>query len=94
MWSGSTSPRASAWSSTWSRLKGGIRRVMRVSEIVGIKDGDYHLEEIFGFEQQGVGEDGIAFGHFYATGYRPTCLERLQASGIEMPDDLFEAKKF
>jgi len=77
-----------------ARLKGGIRRVTRVSEIVGIKDGDYHLEEVFGFEQQGVGEDGIAFGQFYATGYRPMCLEQLQASGVEMPDDLFEAKKF
>ncbi|NLF71010.1 MAG: CpaF family protein [Candidatus Anammoximicrobium sp.] len=77
-----------------ARLKGGIRRVMRVSEIVGIRDGDYHLEEIFGFEQHGVGEDGVAFGQFYATGYRPKCLERLEASGVEMPDDLFEAKKF
>jgi pilus assembly protein CpaF len=77
-----------------SRLKGGLRRVMRVSEIVGIRDGDYQLEEVFGFEQQGVDEDGLAFGQFYATGYRPKCLERLMASGVELPDDLFEAKKF
>ncbi len=77
-----------------ARLKGGIRRVMRVSEIVGIRDGEYALEEIYGFEQQGVGEEGVAFGRFYATGYRPRCLERLRASGVEVPDDLFEAKKF
>jgi pilus assembly protein CpaF len=77
-----------------ARLKGGIRRVMRVSEIVGIKDADYHLEEVFGFEQLGVGEDGVAFGRFYATGYRPKCLERLRASGVELPEDLFEAKRF
>lgn len=77
-----------------ARLKGGIRRVMRVSEIVGLKEGEYHLEEIFGFEQLGVGADGVAFGQFYATGYRPKCLERLRASGVELPDDLFEAKRF
>ena len=77
-----------------ARLKGGIRRVMRVSEIVGIKDADYQLEEVFGFEQLGVGEDGVAFGRFYATGYRPHCLERLRASGVELPEDLFEEKRF
>lgn len=77
-----------------ARLKGGIRRVMRISEIVGIREGEYALEEIYGFEQQGVDEDGIAFGHFYATGYRPKCLERLRASGVEIPDELFAAKKF
>jgi pilus assembly protein CpaF len=77
-----------------ARLKGGIRRVTRVSEIVGIREGEYQLQEIFGFEQQGVDEEGVAFGRFYATGYRPKCLERLMASGVELPDDLFEAKKF
>ena len=77
-----------------ARLKGGLRRVMRISEIVGVREGEYALEEVFGFDQQGVAEDGVAFGHFYATGYRPKCLERLRASGVEIPDDLFEAKKF
>ncbi len=77
-----------------ARLKGGLRRVMRVSEIVGIKDGEYQLEDVFGFEQQGVDDDGVAIGQFYATGYRPKCLQQLVASGVELPDDLFEAKKF
>lgn len=77
-----------------ARLKGGLRRVMRVSEIVGVRNDEYLLEEVFGFEQQGVGEDGVALGRFYATGYRPKCLDRLIASGVELPDDLFEAKKF
>lgn len=77
-----------------ARLKGGIRRVTRISEIVGIREGEYQLQEIFGFEQQGVGEDGVAFGRYYATGYRPKCLERLRAGGVELPDDLFEAKEF
>lgn len=77
-----------------ARLKGGIRRVMRVSEIVGIRNGDYHVEDIFGFEQQGVDENGNAFGHFYATGYRPQCVQRLVASGVELPGDLFERKEF
>jgi pilus assembly protein CpaF len=77
-----------------SRLKGGLRRVMRVSEIVGVKDGDYVIEDVFGFQQDGVTERGVAFGHFYATGYRPQCVDRLRTSGLQVPDDLFRAQTF
>jgi pilus assembly protein CpaF len=77
-----------------ARLKGGVRRVMRVSELAGADDGSYHIEDIFGFEQTGVGPDGVAQGEFYATGYRPACLDRLQASGIRLPDTMFEARRF
>lgn len=77
-----------------ARLKGGIRRVMRVSEIVGVAHGDYRLEEVFGFNQHGVGDDGVAIGRFYATGYRPQCLERIAASGVKLSDELFEAKTY
>jgi pilus assembly protein CpaF len=75
-----------------ARLKGGARRVMRISEVVGIKDGMYQLEDIFGYEQTGV-QDGQAVGEYYVTGYRPACLKRFQAAGIELPDALFEARK-
>ena len=75
-----------------ARLKGGSRRVMRISEIVGIKDGAYQLEDIFGYEQTGV-QNGQAVGEYFVTGYRPACLKRFHAAGIELPDALFEARK-
>jgi pilus assembly protein CpaF len=71
-----------------SRLKGGPRKIMRVSEIVGLKRRQYIVRDIFGFRQQGV-RDGVAFGEFYATGYVPRLLPRLKASGIDLPQDLF-----
>jgi len=74
-----------------SRLKGGARRVMRVSEIVGVKEGAYVLEDIFGYEQTGV-KDGVAVGDYYVTGYKPACLKRFRAAGIEVPDSLFERR--
>lgn len=74
-----------------SRLKGGHRKVMRVSELVGVKDTEYELREIYGFRQMGV-KDGQAFGEFYATGNKPTFLPRLEASGITLPESLFEKK--
>jgi pilus assembly protein CpaF len=77
-----------------ARLKGGIRRVTRISEIVGIEDGMYRLEDVFGFEQTGVDAQGAAVGHFYVRGYRPACLNRLRAAGTALPDELFTAGTF
>jgi pilus assembly protein CpaF len=72
-----------------ARLKGGTRRVTGISEIIGLRDGELHLEEIFGFQQTGIDDEGRAIGEFYATGHRPDCLKRLQAFGAEIPEDLF-----
>lgn len=73
-----------------ARLKGGPRRVMRISEIVGVENGEFHLEDIFGFNVTGVDENGVAKTAFHSTGYRPRCLERLLQSGIQLPDRVFE----
>lgn len=74
-----------------SRLKGGQRRITRISEIVSLNSqGDYKVEDIFGFEQTGVDDQGNAQGHFYATGYRPLCLKRMEASGIQLSDRIFD----
>jgi pilus assembly protein CpaF len=72
-----------------ARLKGGARRVMRISEIIGLKKHRrYLVRDLFGFRQTGV-QDGVAVGEFYATGHLPACLERLQAVGIDLPAELF-----
>jgi pilus assembly protein CpaF len=66
---------------------------MQVSEIVGVKEGGFHLEDIFGFEQTGVDELGVAQGEFFFTGYRPMCLSRLRAAGLRLPDELFDKRR-
>ena len=76
-----------------ARLKGGVRRVMQVSEIVGFAEGGFHLEDVFGFEQTGVNEQGIAQGVFYFTGHRPLCLNRLRACGLRLSDNLFDKRR-
>src|SRR6059036_2588493 len=47
-------------------------------------------QEIFLFEKMGVTQDGKVIGRFRATGVRPKCCERLRASGIHLPTDMFE----
>jgi pilus assembly protein CpaF len=75
-----------------ARLKGGVRKVTRVSEIVGVVDGMYQLEDMFVFEQSGVDERGVAAGRFRATGYRPRCLDRLRSTGVNLNEALFAAR--
>ena len=72
-----------------SRLKGGVRRVMRISEIVEVRDGQYQLEDIFGFKPAGLDEGGRVHGAFYRSGYVPRCLERMAECGVELPRELF-----
>ncbi len=73
------------------RLKGGVRRVMQIAEIVGLEDGDYQLEKIFEFKQSSIDSSGKAVGEFRATGYIPQCLQRLTAAGICLPLEIFSA---
>jgi pilus assembly protein CpaF len=74
------------------RLKGGERKAVRISEIVGLnKKRRYVVRDIFGFEQTGI-EAGRAVGNFYATGKAPRLLDRLRASGMELDPNLFTAR--
>jgi pilus assembly protein CpaF len=75
-----------------ARLQGGMRRVMRISEIVSAKNGEYQLEEVFSFRQKGVDNLGAAFGEFCATGYQPACLGRMRACGITIPEETFQKR--
>ncbi|MEC8571470.1 MAG: CpaF family protein, partial [Planctomycetota bacterium] len=74
-----------------SRLKGGVRRVMQVCEIVDADHGEYKLESVFGFRQQGLDEDGVAKGHFFTTGWTPSFIERFEDYGVQLSQDLFKA---
>jgi pilus assembly protein CpaF len=75
-----------------SRLKGGPRKVTKVTEIVELRRRSYVLRDIFGFRQKGVDDRGMATGEFYATGYEPTFLGRLKSMGVELPQDLFRER--
>ncbi|MFT7643556.1 MAG: pilus assembly protein CpaF, partial [Pirellulaceae bacterium] len=76
-----------------ARLKGGARRVMRVSEICGLENGEYAMHEIFGYKQCGFDANGMTQGYFYSTGYEPAINERLKDVGINLPSNLFQERQ-
>ena len=73
-----------------TRLSDGSRKVTSISEITGMEGDIITMQEIFLFEKMGVTQDGKVIGRFRATGVRPKCCERLKASGIHLPADMFE----
>ena len=75
-----------------SRLKGGVRRVMRVAEIVDLEDNEYQMRDIFRFQQAGLDAEGRARGSFYAAGNVPFIAQRLAERGIILDRKLFVAR--
>jgi len=73
-----------------ARLHGGRRRIMSISEVTGMEGDTVTMQEIFTYKQEGVNDKGNAYGAFWATGIRPTFLERLESYGQELPSDMFE----
>jgi pilus assembly protein CpaF len=73
-----------------ARLSGGLRKIIKVSEITGMEGDVVSMHDIFGFRQTGVDAERVAQGHFYTSGIRPKCLERLEAAGAKLPISMFE----
>jgi pilus assembly protein CpaF len=71
-----------------ARLKGGPRKIMKITEIRRRKGNRYVVRDLFGFRQNGV-RDGVAVGEFYATGHVPSFLGRLRTSGLDVADSMF-----
>ncbi len=72
-----------------SRLSDGGRKVMQVSEIVGMEGDIITMQDIFVYEREGIGPDDKVLGHFRATGIRPRFSERLKTFGIDLSSLLF-----
>ncbi|MFI4972495.1 MAG: hypothetical protein ACHP7H_07440, partial [Hyphomicrobiales bacterium] len=68
---------------------GGVRRIVSVVEILGMKDGDVQFQELFTFKQVGVNGEGKAVGYHNATGVLPFRMEHLRAEGEEVPEGIF-----
>ena len=65
-----------------SRLQDGSRKIIAISEVMGIKDGRVDVHDIFFFERLGVTADGKVQGRFKWSGQEPKMLQRIRIAGI------------
>ena len=71
------------------RLRDGSRKVINISEIVGMEGDTITLQDIFWFKPDGLDTHGKLKGNFLSTGIRPGFLDKIASSGILVRDDWF-----
>jgi pilus assembly protein CpaF len=71
-----------------ARLPDGSRKLLAISEVVGMQGDTIMLKEIFKFRESGV-EDGKIIGRSVATGYIPTFMKQIHNAGIYLPMEMF-----
>jgi pilus assembly protein CpaF len=65
-----------------ARLRDGSRKVIGVSEVVGMEGDIVTMQEVIRFSQRGIDDDQRVVGEFNYTGVQPTCLKRFAEYGI------------
>jgi len=65
-----------------ARLRDGSRKIVSVSEIVGMEGDVVTMQEIIKFQQHGVDVENKVEGDFQYTGVQPQCLQRFDEYGI------------
>lgn len=70
------------------RFVDGSRRVVSISEVVGMEGDIVTMQELLHFRQHGLDEHGSVIGNFESTGVQPICLSRFAERGIRF--DLHE----
>ncbi len=73
-----------------SRMSDGSRKVMSISEVLGMEENIVSMQDIFTFQKKGISAAGKVVGAFRPTHIRPRFLDRLQVAGISLPQSVFE----
>ena len=73
-----------------TRLSDGTRKISSITEVTGMEGDVITMQDIFLFDRSGINENGKVVGRFRATGIRPKCSDRLAASNVRLPTDMFE----
>jgi len=72
-----------------ARMSDGTRRLKSLQEITGMEGDVVSMQEIFGYHQTGVDENGKVIGEFRATGIRPSFADHVESRGIYLTPDMF-----
>ncbi len=65
-----------------ARLRDGSRKIMSITEVVGMEGDIITMQEIVSYEQRGINEDGKVIGDFRFSGVQPQCFTRFAELGI------------
>ena len=66
-----------------SRMRDGVRRVTHVTEVVGMEGDVVTMQDLFTYEYQGEGRDGLLMGAFTPAPVRPYFIKRAAYFGLD-----------
>lgn len=66
-----------------ARLRDGTRKIIAVTEVVGMEGEVVTLQDIVKFDQRGVDANGKVLGEFQYTGVQPNAIARFDEHGID-----------
>ena len=66
-----------------SRMRDGVRRVTHVTEVVGMEGEVVTMQDLFTYEYQGEGRDGLLIGAFKPAPVRPYFIKRAAYYGLD-----------
>ena len=66
-----------------SRMRDGMRRITHITEVVGMEGDVITTQDLFVFEFEGEGLDGMLKGHFRSSGLRPHFAPKAAYFGLE-----------
>lgn len=72
-----------------SRLSDGSRRIMSMTEVVGMQGDIVSLQEVFRFKETGYDKNRRIQGAFQAMGLIPSFIEKFEQKGVIVPRDIF-----
>ncbi|MDD2600740.1 MAG: CpaF family protein [Kiritimatiellae bacterium] len=73
-----------------ARLSDGSRKIVAISEVLGLKNGEYQMRDLYAFKLKGIAPDGNIQGFFTGFGNTPTFLEEAGLMGISLDMAMFE----
>jgi pilus assembly protein CpaF len=76
-----------------SRLSDGSRKVVCISEIVGLEGQQIVMQDLFEFKQTDLGENGKVIGKFVPTGAMPTFYEHIKSRGLALDPSIFDPSR-
>ncbi len=76
-----------------ARMSDGTRKVIGISEVLGVEGDQVSMHDLFEFERTGISERGKVTGFFKATGNKPICLDRMKGFGVKLPDSVFTERQ-
>lgn len=72
-----------------SRMSDGTRKLLSITEVVGMQGDTVTLQEVFRFKEEGFDKNRKIIGQFQALGLIPTFIEEFEQKGVSIPRNLF-----